>query len=437
MTGLLDSSRVRGAIHSLPHIDTLDADDCNALFVSSRSLYILQNLAILDAAFVTRYATEFVDNTLYEPAVVGETSGDKVIEMVSNLATELGPVTCDLVGVLRSIQQTLASTDCGCNVGEGADTESTVAGGPVPRPIGSVVFEEPAAVSERTCKAANWIWETILNIFTDLEPYNIGLLAGTGFSIALATVVAVVAAAMAPISAVFTVVAGLLAAFVGRYALGGFSVAAMITALDAERNDLICILADSTDSEDARDDFLAHLTAFGLSSAETGLIRLLMPNSIMALLFFDTPESAAFWPTYTQPYDCSGCIISCTWAFIESGGSPLGSGSLTVDGGTRTLSSVPNAGGHTMQMNIPGPACDTFNLGYEIFSVSGWTNWATSSNDSFCHNSSGGNTLLWTEAPVGDPPPMSIVWDAGVLRLSSLTAFTVDIALYAGLLPPC
>lgn len=437
MVDLLDSSRVSGAVHSLTHIDTLDADDCNVLFVSSQSLYVLQNLAILDATFVTRYATAFVQNTLYEAAVVGQLSGDQVADLASSLASELQPVTCELTSVLRDIQVTLASSDCGCNVGEGADTEATESGGSVPRPIGSLVYEEPSAVSERTCKAANWIWESVTNILTDLEPYNIELLAATGFSLALGTTAAVIALAVASLGAVFIVVAGLLAAFVAQYALGGFSMSLMISTLNAQRDTLICILADSTNSSDARDDFLAHLVSSGVSSTGASLISLLLPNSVMALLFFDTPESAAFWPTYTPPYDCSACTVACTWEFIGAPGSPRGTGSLVVDGSTRTLGSISIAGGYTMQIEIPGAACDKLNLGYEIFSVSGWTNRVSVSNDSFCRNSVGANVLLWDNQATGDPPPMSVVWDAGVLRLSSLTQFTVDIALYDGFLPPC
>lgn len=47
----------REAIHSLAHLDTLSDVPGITLFVSARTLYILQNLAVADATFSTRYAT--------------------------------------------------------------------------------------------------------------------------------------------------------------------------------------------------------------------------------------------------------------------------------------------------------------------------------------------------------------------------------------------
>ncbi len=433
MVDLLDAERVGGAVHSLPHIESLDADDCNVVALSSRSLYILQNLSILDATFVTRYATEFVENTLYEAAVNGAPSGDTVINLTSNLVKELQPVTCDLVEVLVSIQQTMATSDCGCNVGQGADSTEGSLGGDIPRSVGSIVYEEPAPVSERKCKASNSLHFTIRDIFVKLEQYEVDNMAVLGFALALGVIVSIVGTVLSPLGLIVLAVAGGMATFAGRLLLGGVDLGDLVSTLNAEDESLICAFAEATDIVSAKADYLAVLTAAGRTDLEVALVGALMSNAVLNVLFFDTAETAAFWPGYTPPYDCSGCTIpDCGWTFVAG----LGTGDLSRTGSPRTLTSVPGGGGHFIQIEVPPGDCNGINWKYQMHSVAGWTFWFSASYDSFCGQAGGGQTLLWDHSISGDPIP-TIAYDAALLRIGSTTPFTLSITLFDGVEPPC
>ena len=80
----------------------------------------------------------------------------------------------------------------------------------------------------------------------------------------------------------------------------------------------------STNAGDARSGYLALLT--GLGATEVELVSLLMTNGLMDLLYFDTPESAAYWDTYTGPVDCGyDCAQGTDHLNIrEVGGEPMG-----------------------------------------------------------------------------------------------------------------
>lgn len=98
----------REAIHSLAHLDTLPDVPGITLFVSARTLYVLQNLAALDATFSNRYASTIL-NAGYIPVVEEDAANWAIYEsVVERLQLEVLEMP-EVVDLLQSILDELAA----------------------------------------------------------------------------------------------------------------------------------------------------------------------------------------------------------------------------------------------------------------------------------------------------------------------------------------
>lgn len=348
MTSVLDERQVGGVVHDLEHAQTLSDDDCQMLAVSSRTLYVLQNLSGRDTGFLTRWAASFVGNGIYFPVERGSSQSDEVSAIVDDIKKELSPVTCDLVAVLEGIKVALSVNSCGCDVGLGLDNENGEPGGDVPADIGPIVYEEPSIGADRLCKGANLIHGTLVEVFTKLDNYNVDDMSILGLAFVVGLVGAVVASAVAtPMAGLIVAVAGMVAVFAARLMGITVSLADIVTALNSAEEDLICALFLSTDADGAVSDYEAVLVAEGLSAAEASLVALLLPHAVCNILWFDTGElDAAFWASYSGAVDCATCLPQpCPFDLEEGSGVP------TYEGSSFIIASAPDAGNHTITMD--------------------------------------------------------------------------------------
>ncbi len=344
-------------------------------------------------------------------------------------------MACNLIEAINGIKVALEMSGCCVPPGQGEDNEEGEEGGSVPSPIGEVVYQEPSAISDRKCKASNLVHESLRDAFFRLDELGADKLGVLGLALTASVVAAVFASFVAsPIAGVIVLVAGSLAAFVAR--LIGVTVVLedIWQVMDDNEQALVCAFYGSTTVNDAREMYLDLLTLGGLGSAEVGLVSLLMYNSLLNVLFFDTLGTAAFWPIYTGPISCDDCEpATCLWGFVTGG---WGTGNLDIDSMQRTLASVPVAGAHTIQILLPEGSCFA-NRELSVISVSGWTNVVSYSNDLKCDDGVGGQNIVYDNSSTGDPPPSGIHTGA-LLRMFSATAFTAEVVLLnSGIKPPC
>jgi hypothetical protein len=344
-------------------------------------------------------------------------------------------MACNLIEAINGIKVALEMSGCCIPPGQGEDNEAGEEGGSVPSPIGTVVYEEPSPISDRKCKASNLIHESLRDAFFRLDEAGADKLGVLGLTLAASVVAAVFATFVAsPIAGVIVLVAGSLAAFVAR--LIGVTVVLedIWQIMDDNEQALICAFYSSTNVTSAREMYLDILELGGLGSAELGLVSLLMYNSLLNVLFFDTLDTAAFWPIYSGPVDCDACTPEeCLWDFVNG---TFGTGNLDIDSQPRTLTSVPNAGAHIIQITLPAGSCFA-NRELSVIGVAGWTNVASYSNDFLCDDGVGGYNFVYDNSSTGDPPPVGILTGA-ILRMASSTAFTANVRLLnSGVKPPC
>lgn len=315
---ILSEDRIRGSVFDLSHALSLSESDCNVLLVSSRTLYFVQTFAEKEVAFPTRYATAFLDGGLYVAATT-PTQLDQINTIRNNYGLEVLDVTCDLVSALNGIANALTSSAqsaCGCVTGGGVDTTDGVEGGPIPDPIGDIDFGyvDPA-VTDRKCKASNWVFHAIRDIFVDLADHDVAAMGALGVGVVVTIVGATIAAVVAtPLAGLVVAVSGIILTFAARVIGLSIDLDDIVTALNGNDQALICALFEATSADGARTEWDTILTG-PLSTINKELVMLLMQNAVLDILFFSSGASETFLDTYVSPISCATCQQSISWYF--------------------------------------------------------------------------------------------------------------------------
>jgi hypothetical protein len=431
VTTIRKLSEVKGTVFDLPASQALPDDDCNVLLVSSRTLFFIQAFARGGVSFLARYASLFLDGAKF---VLADTASE--IDQINNINNryeiEVQPVTADLISELQNITlaiQQLAGADC-------ASCGSEVDPDPAPAPpIGpGEDFPTLSAFEIYKCEAVNWLLDTLIDIFTKLDVYPLEFWTAATVGTASALITAIIATTL--VSGIFAIVAGAVVALVVALIAGGsFNLTTIKNVLTTNRADLTCILFDGADAATAKSNFINALSALGLSTAETGLVSLILVDNVMNNLFELNPDIEG----HTITDVCTGCGADCNLFFGKDAlGNRRGTGNLTKDSSTRTLSSVFDAvaGFHFITVNVsdlpdavtlfascgPMPAScvgtNNENWNFKPLSLIGFLN--AGSVGTRCIN--GTHTVMWSAGP----PTLGVTKQVSWFEFISTTAFTLS-----------
>ena len=309
MSDIRAVDRVRGSVHSLEELSTLQGDDCNVLLVSSRTMHLLANFALEEVNFPARYATSYSIAGKYHPVDQADVVDfDLFLDVARKFKLEVVDVTCDITQALAGIQSailTAGSNACACGtVGETLEAGSGTPQGTPPEGF----FEPDPAVTDRLCKAANVIHASLTNVIVELTESPVEGFLQLGFGIVTGLVSAVIAAAFIPVAGILVVgVAGAVIGITLAILAGGVDLGDLLAGLDDFIDDLICALVEAPSAEAARFAYKQVLLDGGLTSVNAAVAGALLTNNLLDLLWFATSDSEAFLATYVPPNDCSGC----------------------------------------------------------------------------------------------------------------------------------
>lgn len=309
MSDIRATSVVRGSIFSVEALGALPSDDCNALLVSSRTLHLLNEFALNEVNFTARYASSFAPGGNYYPVDEDDVAEMNLIQDVArNFRLEMYDMTCDITQSLDGIKAailTAGSNACACgSVGDTIETSEGEMGGTPPEGFG----EPDPTVTDRLCKAANAIHESILDTVTQLEASPAEEYLSLGFGVVTGLVSAIIAAAFIPVVGILLVgVAGAVIGISLALVVVGVDLASLKAELIASTQDLVCALFENHDVSSARNAYLQVLTDAGQSALNTTLLGAMLTNNVLDLLWFSTPDSEAFLDTYVAPTSCAGC----------------------------------------------------------------------------------------------------------------------------------
>lgn len=301
---------VGGYIHDVGHLQSLDASDQHLICVSPQTLSIIQNYAISDATFTSRYGVNFVGD-FYTPVSESDASWEFVLETIRNYRTEVIDMTCDIAGALNALTAVLSSSisnDCGCQIGTDVDTTDGTEGGPLPDRVNGVDYEAADPIIDRKCLAANYIHQAIRGVVNELKLNRADQYGFAGLQFVLTLVSTVVGGLiLGPFGLLAGAVVGGFLAMATNLFKGSFSLTILLTAITSDEAGAVCSLFDATSASSARSAYTAHLLGEGATSVEVAFIENVLTNTVLNLLFFAWGDSEAAIDATTPEQDCSTC----------------------------------------------------------------------------------------------------------------------------------
>ncbi len=436
--GLRDIESVGGAIHDVARLKSMDDGPCNVVLVSERTLNIIQNYAIDEATYTSRYGVEFKGGD-YVPVDPEHTDYEFVLGVIRAYRNEVNDMTCDLVAAIAGLTATIsasATADCACQIGSDVETTDGEEGGDLPDPVNGQEYTEPSPISDRKCKAANYIHQGIRDIVNELKLNRADQYSFAGLQFVLTLVTTVIGGLVAgPFGVLVGAVVGSGLSMALSLFKGSFSLTILLAAITADEQAAVCALYEATSASIARADYLQVLDDEGATSVELEFIGHLLSNNILNLLFFEWGDSEDAIDNVVAEQTCTACAppAGCPWVFAEI---YTGSGDLTKDGEERTLTATVGPGGfYRLHVNLdtvsgsPGEDCDseeTINAKYTIVSH-------VPASPTFTTY----HPWKWVGEVRTNPgnwslPPDEVEREASELVLTSEDPFTMDIILSPG-----
>lgn len=282
---LRDASRVHGAIQDVARLQGLPSDDCNILFVSSRTLYLIQNYADAEVNFLGRYAKAFDSEGRYTPVLAADAEAVFVAETANNYGLEVVDMSCEIVPILNQISISLRGQSATCDC---------VPNGPQPPQPPTIEGEDPPEgfteydpeLEDRKCKIANMIVDDLLEMITLLIVNNVEEAAALGLAVMSSLFTLVIAMMAAGPLGWGLAGLGTLATIIGFFLVSTVDLDEFKTIIETNRTDLICALFGAGNNTSAFTTFRAVLAGAGASGSQLGFIDVLnMINGLTALFF--------------------------------------------------------------------------------------------------------------------------------------------------------
>lgn len=443
MTQVKQTGRAAGSLFEVSGLQSLSDEGCNLLLVSDRTLYLLERFARNEVNWEARYIDQLVGSDGYIPVTEASPDFDFVKNVARIFRLEMTDMSCEIVaainGVAAALTQAQASS-CGCQIGSDVDGDDGQEGGPLPGPVGGEPYVEADPITDRKCLASNYIHQSVRDVVNELKLNRADQYGFAGLAFVLSLLSTTVGALIAgPFGLLAGAVVGAFLAMATLLFKASFSLTLLEDAILADEAGAICTLYDATSASGARTAYTAHLSAEGATSLEIEFVEYLLTNNQLNLLFFGWGDSEDVIADVTPTHVCSSCPseYGCPWEFAPWEGGVAGSGDVTKDGSTRTLSSRFAAGLHNLVVQMettsgppPGLDCDgehTVNSKFELVSYSVPGAEFTTRNYAYWDGDQ------YTVGPNFPIVPDTTVYEGLYFQFTSVTsAFTVDIKLLPG-----
>ena len=433
--------RINGAIFDYNHITTLSDIDCHVLLVSSRTLYLLQNIALEEPGYYGRYITAQYDGQDVETVDKGDPETVTIDRVAEQFRLEVIPVCDELFTILNDIKiqlTTIAQTpNCGCETVGTVVPEEPITENP---PIGpGTDFENEGEYNLYKCLAAESIvygMVSLQQLYLDRFPFG-----WAGVAIAVMSGVfqfILTATKMNGLIAGLGLLSDLIASVI---TLGTDDVTAVRDAIEANYDQLKCRLYCATSTADAITGWQEIIDDnAALTAEQTDYMDLFLQPIVFNRLFAYRPDELFVG----LAADCSECGCdagACSFQFSVVGSPPLtlGSGSFRYDGLSFVLSSVEFSPGiHTMSFGVMElcTVCDPpINWCVEFLATDITTglsaNWT---REIFCVQTGCAGFL---ESDYSDQfPPLNETFSCAAAQFSNPTPFSITMRIL-GQLPPC
>jgi hypothetical protein len=304
-------SRVFGSVFDVTALSEIPDDDCHVIFVSGRTLYLMQHLGNNEVNFLARYADSFsADGRYYDAVDLDSPNVDLVQRIAQDYRLEVLDMQCgDVITAIENLTaqigliNTAVSGQSGCGCDGGAFDPEALGNEDVP--------EMDQAYLDGKCETANIIVDKVQYAIRQLDIVNLDVLLLGGISAATAVIAALVLAGPAGWGTILGigVVSGilLLLAQLGVGELGDID-----TVISANQDDLVNALFSAVSTEAAKTAFLAVLDGAAIGAVGQGIVGFMLFNDVLNQLF--VPSGTYIGEEYdylNDDYVASECSAEC------------------------------------------------------------------------------------------------------------------------------
>lgn len=316
--------RARGFVHDIERVVALSDEASNIRVLSDRTLYILQNLSGEDVTFLSRYG-EIEIGGFYLPVTEGSPEASDVYDAVNLIRKDLNNMSVEstleciceqLQNIATSISEAQGESSS-CTIGSDVETSDGEEGGDLPDPVNGIAYEEPSEITNRKCKAANYIHGSISDVVTELKLNRADQYGFAGLAFVLSLLSTVIGGLiLGPFGVLLGAVVGSFLAMATLLFKASFSLTLLETAITGDEPGAICALYEATTASGARSDYLDILDDEGATSLEIEFVEHLLTNNLLNLLFFGWGDSEGVIDDATIIHDCSTCAgVVEQWLF--------------------------------------------------------------------------------------------------------------------------
>lgn len=337
MTEIKETARVAGSLFSLEALQLLDDDNCNALLVSDRTLYLMQRFALNEVNWWGRYASEYVGSDGYIPVLADSDDGGVVDTIARMFRLEIEDMSCDIVGAINELTVAIAAaqnTSCCTVIGTDVETTDGQEGGGLPDPVNGIAYESATAIDDRKCLAANYIHMSIRDAIKELADNNVDSYAYAGLSGISGIVAIIIGGAIAgPFGALIGGVIGLILTMSTMIFKATITLDDIYDLVIDNEDDAVCSLYTAVSSSGAKAAYEAYLSGAGATSLQVEFVGLFLTTNLLNLLFFAWGDSETAIEAITPVSTCGGCDWQHTfdftideqgWTNDAMGGKPFG-----------------------------------------------------------------------------------------------------------------
>lgn len=365
-------SSVLGAIHDVARLKEMGDEPCNVIAVSEGTLNIIQNYAIDEVTFLSRYGVSFQGGD-YVPVDPAHPDYGFVLDTIRKYRLEVNDLTCDLVEAINGLSAVISGSstaDCACQIGSDVETTDGEEGGDLPDPVSGVEYAEPSAIEDRKCLASNYVHQSVRDVVNELKLNRADQYAFAGLQFVLTLVSTVIGGLIA---GPFGLLAGAVVGEMLAMALGlfkaSFSLTILLTAITADEETAVCVLYEATSASEARDAYLSVLDDEGATSVELEFVEHLLSNNVLNLLFFAWGDSEDVIADVTPEIDCAVCACDTPGSYDFAWGSVV-VGTANVEGEDFTVRTEFDSTWHRIILTLtPAGGCSCRDYNIEVVSA--------------------------------------------------------------------
>ena len=425
-------SRVFGSIFDVVALSEIPDDDCHVIFVSGRTLYLMQHFGNNEVNFLARYADSFSDDGRYYDAVdldspnvdlVQRIAQDYRLEVLDMQCSEIITAIENLTAQVGLINTNVTNAnDCGCD-GTSFD-ESELNNGDIQAP--------GQAYLDGKCRTANVLHDRVRNFASTMDTLGVDNILNLGVGLATSIVAGLVLAGPGGWATllVIGVVSGILLLLVDLTA-GQFG--DLVTELDENQDDLVCALVTAGSAIEARESYLEVLDAQAVGEPVQQVVAFMLTNSVTNQLFVPSGaylEGTDWLNDGFTPTDCDNCagpVIFARLPEYPNSEEKGGTGDLTLNNAPRDLTATLDENGFYYVTIRHVNHGSEFSCNYQGTSLSagdgrGWA-WYDWDGDQ--------NVLIDEAEESQDPMPPQVLGNVSAVVWIGVSSFTVTVRLVA------